>query len=303
MIQTNQSSWKIISTERCILGEGILWDFRLDKLLYVDILRCRLFSLDLDSGTNRYWQFQESLCWVQLTDKIGRYILGFKSGVALFSPDLVAELKWITKSFPSNSNFRLNDSFVDGGGRIWMGSMGCLQPDNLMGGDLAMLDEWGQIIIRDTGYGVTNGPLVCPDTKKLLHSDSLSRVIYQFDYDELSGCITNKRSWHSFMAEEGAPDGMCLDDDGYVWVAMWGVGLVHKLDPQGRICKTYSLPAPNTSNVCFGGERLDRLFVTSATVDLSEEDMDIFPESGLIFEIINHGSVGRRANIYTPQGL
>ena len=290
-----KTEWRPMGYGPSKLAEGLIWDFHLKKLLFVDILSNKLIRLDIFENSIQSWEFCENVCWVQLTQYKGRYILGLHSGVVIFESEGACDLIWITKSFPHNNLCRLNDSYVDYSGLLWMGSMSTDNPIKKIG-QLASLDSNLNLKIHDSAYGITNGPITSLDGKTLYHNDSLSGVIYCYDLKD--AFIFNKRVFCTFGGKLGYPDGMCLDSDGSIWVAMWGVGIINKLDQSGKVIQSFSIPAPNVSNVCFGGHGLDRLFVSTATVDLNDLELAENPYSGRIFEIINHGSIGIHANCF-----
>ena len=84
---------------------------------------------------------------------------------------------------------------------------------------------------------------------------------------------------------DGKSDGMCFDEEGNILVVMWGSGKINRINQKGDIIQTFKLPAPLVTNVCFGGENLDRLFVTSANIGMSEKELKKYPKSGSLFEI------------------
>jgi sugar lactone lactonase YvrE len=150
----------------------------------------------------------------------------------------------------------------------------------------------GQLTVVDTGYTVANGPAINADSTKMLHTDSGRRTIYAFDMDAPKGQLSNKRVWKVFTEAEGYPDGMCFDAEGCVWVAHWGGSCVSRFALDGTLLKRVSLPTSNVTNVCFGGEGLDRLFVSTARAGLTPEQLQAQPEAGCLFEIENPGVKG-----------
>ena len=142
-----------------------------------------------------------------------------------------------------------------------------------------------QICIIDKNYYVPNGPIILHEEESVLHTDSARKTIFKYKIDFNNLSVLEKTIFKQFSVEDGYPDGMTVDKDGNIYVAMWGEGKIKKLNPAGEEIGTASLPAKNITNVCFGGEGLNRLFVTSA----KSTNKDL---GGSIFEIINHGSVG-----------
>jgi sugar lactone lactonase YvrE len=96
---------------------------------------------------------------------------------------------------------------------------------------------------------------------------------------------------------------MCFDDEGNLWIALWGGASVVQLDANGRFLQKISIPAQNVTNLCFCGPKLDRLLVSTASIGLSAEEARCYPDSGGLFEIDNHFSAGVATYISTVDPL
>jgi xylono-1,5-lactonase len=261
---------------RAQLAEGPLWCAQENAVYWVDILGPTVYRLTLADGVIRSWPMPETICWLVERALHPGFIAGFAGGFAELTLDPLA-IRVIGDPEPSLTNNRMNDAKVDGAGRIWAGTMD--SNGGLPVGSLYRLDadhSWRQM---DSGYFVTNGPTFSPDGRKLYHADSLRRVIYRFDL-EPDGSLHNKIAFIIFDQESGLPDGMTTDADGCLWVAHWGGGRVSRVDSQGRIERQILLPVSQPTSCVFAGERLDRMFVTSAASDRPEEEF-----AGELFEI------------------
>ena len=124
-----------------------------------------------------------------------------------------------------------------------------------------------------------------PDDRIFYFVDSGSRNIFAYDYDGRTGEIENRRVLATVAAEEGAPDGLCVDRDGFVWVAHWDGWCVSRFDPEGRRERKVRVPVPRPTSLCFGGRDLDRLYVTSAAMDLDTPALSAAPLSGSLFAL------------------
>ncbi len=111
----------------------------------------------------------------------------------------------------------------------------------------------------------------------MFHTDSAARTVYRFDLTD-DGSIANKRAFIVFEQDWGYPDGMTVDAEGGLWIAHWGGGRVSRFDEQGRMERSIVLPASQTTNCCFAGQHLDRMFVTSAATGVDEA------QGGALFE-------------------
>lgn len=258
------------------LGEGLLWSPRDDALYWTDILAPALNRLSLADGSVRRWAMPEMIGWVIERDVAPGFIAGFQSGFAELSlePLTIVPIVDPEPHLPGN---RLNDAKADRRGRIWAGSMP-VSADRPSGA-LHRLDPDRSIHIIDEGYMVANGPAFSPDGAWLYHNDTPRGRVYRFPI--LADGEPGKRELLiQFEAGWGKPDGMCVDTEGYVWVAHWGGARVSRFTPEGTLDRAIALPASQITNVCFAGARLDRMFVTSAAVDRADE-----AEAGSLFEV------------------
>lgn len=276
---------------KCDLGEGLVWDSYSGRLLMTDIMRGKLIEIDIESNTNRFWQFDEPLAWVLPTTMNRKYLLGLKSGIGLFDINEPGDICWVNKDFPGSSSCRLNDACVDSTGRIWYGSMNMLNP-SASDGRLASFSATHGLQVHDSGFTVTNGPVISPDGRFLFFNDTLQGTVYRYRLATDSGKLSDRQVFKRFSADQGYPDGMCFDVEGNLWVALWGGASVVQLDAIGRLLREIAVPAPNVTNLCFCGAGLDRLLVSTAAIGLSEEETRCYPASGALFEVIDHCSAG-----------
>jgi sugar lactone lactonase YvrE len=142
----------------------------------------------------------------------------------------------------------------------------------------------------DDGYRITNGPAFSPDGRIMYHTDTLRRTVYAFDVDD-GGIATNKRVFLSFGDEtRGNPDGMNVDAEGGLWIAFWDGWCVRRYAPDGHLTAERTIPAAQVTSVVFAGAGLDRMFVTSAAVDLDK--MGEHALAGGLFEVEAPGVTG-----------
>ncbi len=118
----------------------------------------------------------------------------------------------------------------------------------------------------DEGFGLANGMGFSPDSTTLYFTDSAARRIYAYDYNADTGSVKHRRLFVQASNDEGLPDGLTVDSEGYVWSAQWFGGCIIRYDPDGVIERRIRIPAHQTSSVAFGGPDLTDIFVTSAAV-------------------------------------
>ena len=269
------------------LGEGLLWSARDRALYWVDILAQRLFRLNPGNNQVDSWDVPEMIGWViERRDVLG-FIAGFTSGFAelTLDPLTITPIASPEADMPGN---RMNDAVADAQGRIWAGTMpvGCDAPT----GSLYRLETDRSVTKFDSGYTVTNGPVISPDGAWLYHTDSPLGSVYRFPLDA-SGEPGARAPFIRFEAGWGHPDGMTVDRDGGIWIAHWGGSCVSRFTPDGERERSIQLPASQITNCVFAGEDLDRMFVTSAADGVDE------PHGGALFEI-EPGCVGLPARTY-----
>lgn len=262
--------------QNAILGEGPRWVSRQNALFWVDIMAPALHRLDLASGAVRSWAFEEPVGWIIEREGRDDFLVGLKSGFAKLSLDPFT-IEAIGDPEPERPYNRLNDAKTDAAGRVWAGSKDDRDED--ASGALYRLDgdlRWSRV---DDGYLVTNGPAFSLDGRTLYHTDSGRRVVYAFDLAD-DGTVSGKREWLRFEEEWGYPDGMTTDAEGGIWIAHWGGARLSRFLPDARLDRSIAFPATNITSCAFAGEKLDRLFVTSASLDDA-----IGQHAGALFEV------------------
>ena len=270
------AEWRKIEREaRDTLGEGTLWSARENAVYWTDILGKALNRLSLDDGVVQRWAMPEPLGWV-VERAGGGFIGGFQSGFARIALDPLA-ITPLGDPEPHLPGSRMNDGKADASGAIWCGTMDMAEERDV--GALYRLDPDGNWAVMDSGYRVPNGPAFSPCGQWLYHSDTARRQMYRFARTAEGG-LTDRQPFIRFAEEDGYPDGMTVDAQGHLWVAHWGGGRISRFTPEGKLDRSIALPAKQVTNICFAGERLDRMFVSSAATGLPESEYD-----GAFFEV------------------
>ena len=257
-----------------ILGEGPLWSKRDQCIYWVDILSHKLHAWYLNDRV-REWHFKEPIGWVIEREK-GGMIAGLMSGFAQVSLDPFI-VRHIGTPYPHEPMNRLNDAKADDRGRIWAGSMH--KPIAQVSGAFYRLNTDLTFHEVDGPYKIANGPAFTADHKQVFHTDTGPGDIFVFDIDE-HGELTNKRLWLTFPPEWGGPDGMTVDAQNGLWIAHWGIGRITRFHMDATVDFYIDLPAKQITSMTFGGDALDRMFVTSAAEGLPTDR-----EAGTLFEI------------------
>jgi D-xylonolactonase len=263
---------KVVLATRCDLGEGLHWDSQRKLLWFVDIHGPTLHWFDPATRAAGSRSLPEPIGWVLSVRNSERLLVGLKSGTALLDAfNESAQPEWVDRSFPGQADQRLNDAKADKLGRLWYGSMSATDESQPVGRFARCEIGRRSPVIVDAGYTVTNGPAFDADCTTLLHSDSGRGIVYRYSLDVHTGVASPRAIWKKFAAGDGYPDGMCFDAEGCVWIAHWGAAKLCRYDSEGTRLLTVDLPAAQVTNVCFGGEHMDRIFVTTASRGLSGE--------------------------------
>ncbi|MGC9998933.1 MAG: SMP-30/gluconolactonase/LRE family protein [Bryobacteraceae bacterium] len=169
---------------------------------------------------------------------------------------------------------QLNDCIADSHGRLYSGSCFYDPQAEYPLGKLIRVDLDGTACILDDGIQLANGLGFSPDDRTLYFTDTAARTIYAYDYDPATGDVKNRRTFVKVPADQGLPDGMTVDSEGFVWSAQWYGSCVVRYDPDGSVERRIDTPAKQTSCVAFGGSELTDLFITSAA---KSEPMPVMP--------------------------
>lgn len=281
--------WEVAVNHICTLGEGPVWDGHHKCIFWIDISECLICWFFPDSGKLKTCKLESMIGSIALRAS-GGLIVASQNGFSFVNPDTG------TSSFISNPegqllNNRFNDGKCDPSGRFWAGTMSMTGESKA--GSLYRLNKDHSVTLMLTGVSCSNGLAWSNDHKVFYFIDTPTRVVVAFDYDAVTGSITNKRNVYIFAKEEGVPDGMTIDAEGMLWVALWNGWKVVRINPDtGENVFNIHLPASRITSCTFGGETLEDLYITSARTGLNEDDLQKQPLAGSLFVIKNSGFKG-----------
>ncbi|WP_228883507.1 SMP-30/gluconolactonase/LRE family protein [Paraburkholderia saeva] len=269
-----------VSQVPALLGEAPMWSPRDDALYWVDILTPTIHRFDAASQTSTETKLGSMLSLV-IPKATGGLLIATPGG--LMTVDGAGNLTRFSHPEFDRPGNRYNDGKCDRMGRLWVGTMDMGTAANR--GSLFRVDADGSWKKMDTGFTVSNGLGWNPDNTLMYFTDSHRKTVYQYDFDLISGTIGNRRPFITLDSSAGAPDGLTVDADGCLWVAMWDDWCVARFDPEGREMTRIRMPVPRPTSCCFGGQNLDVLYVTSARVRLTEDLLNSAPLSGSLFAV------------------
>lgn len=275
--------YQILPVGLADLGEGPVWDDRLNRLLWVDIVAGNVHEWYVGSRRHVVTHFPVKIGAIALTEKEALIAASSKGFVFL---DL-AERKITEIADPESQliNNRFNDGKCDPSGRFWAGTMD----------DVTGQKEAGALYRLGMDLGVTkmiddvtcsNGLAWSLDGKTLYFIDTGTRQVKAFDFENDTGNIANGRIVILIPESEGIPDGMTIDNEGMLWIALWGGWKVARWNPiTGEKLDEIALPVSQVTSCTFGGSNYDDLYITSAAIGLSEENLAKQPHAGSLFVV------------------
>jgi sugar lactone lactonase YvrE len=272
---------------RAQLGEGPVWDDRRQRLYWVDILGGLVHVHDPEGAPDRATDVGVHVGAVAMRQD-GTLLLAVADGFRLLDPDR-GEQHPFTSIEHTGPPARFNDGKCDPFGNFWAGTM---TYGELPGAAvLYRLDRNGGATAVLDGVTISNGLDFSADGRTMYYIDTPLQRIDAFDVDAESRALSNRRTVVEIDAARGAPDGMTLDREGGIWVALWDGAAVHRYTTDGDLSDVVALPVRRPTCPVFGGADLDVLYVTSASIGTND------PLAGAVLAI-ETGARGRLALRY-----
>ncbi|HEX8599068.1 MAG TPA: SMP-30/gluconolactonase/LRE family protein [Chloroflexia bacterium] len=248
------------------LGEGPRWNSDEHALYWVDIENDSFYRYYPDDGT--YEGFGVGMPVGALAFReAGGLVLAVRDGLAVWDFNK-SRLDFVADTELEKKESRFNDGAVDPEGRFWAGTM---THDGSASSSLYRLDPDYSVHTMATGLTISNGIGWSPDGRTMYHTDTERQVIYAYDFDAATGNIEKGRDFVRTSEEEGFPDGLTVDAEGFVWSAFYGGWRIVRYDPDGKREREVRLPVANVTACTFGGPDLTDLYITTAWSGLNEE--------------------------------
>lgn len=260
------------------LGEGPVWDVRSGRLTWVDILGRRIHATDPRTGDTQSTDVPLDVGAI-VPRGAGGFVAALQDGFWVIGDGPTRRIATVPEAGPG---LRFNDGKCDPEGRFWAGTMA--YDERAGAGCLYRLDTDGTVTRVLDGVTVSNGLAWSHDGTTMYYIDSPTQRIDAFSYTRASGQIGDRRTVVEIPPELGTPDGMTIDADGGLWIALWGGSAVHRY-VDGRLDRVIALPVSKPTSCAFGGPDLDELFVTSAWKGLSADARRAEPLAGALFRL------------------
>lgn len=272
---------ELVLDARADLGEAPVWDADAGVLVWVDITAGVVHRTDPAAGRDETIDVGRSVgAAVPAGD--GRLAIAMDDGFWFVDVETHA-LERIASIVPASAEVVMNDGKTDGAGRFWAGTKDAEGRRPL--GSLYRLDPDRTVVEVLEGVTISNGLAWSPDHGTMYYIDSATYGIDAFDVDPASGAISGRRRLADLPTAWGMPDGMTVDEDGFLWVAFWTGSAVRRLDPAGTLVSVVTIPVGLVTSCTFGGDELDELYVTTARNDQPDEQLRTQPAAGGLFRL------------------
>lgn len=258
---------------RALLGEGPAWDARERRLLWVDIPAGVVHLLDPSTGDDRRLEVGQPVGAV-VPDRAGGWAVAVRDGFGRLDQqggfELVHDL--------ARPGLRMNDGKCAPDGAFWAGTM-AEDAGTEVGVLYRMAPGWAPPEAVLDGLTISNGMSWSPDGRTMYFIDTPTRRIDVFDAEPGGAALGNRRTLVDVPDGGGNPDGMTIDEEGCIWVALAHAGRVQRYRPDGTADLVVAVPVPQVTSCCFGGDRSDVLYMTSGRRGAAPGD----PLAGAVF--------------------
>lgn len=287
----------LFARRAAVVGESPVWDARSDRLWWIDLARGRLLAHDRDGRLVHDAQLGGTLGAVVLRDG---GLTGALDGrvVAIDLAGGPTRTRPLADLGLAGRPLRVNDAACDPAGRLWVGVVGTAP--RRAPGELHMLEDGRTRRVLD-GLAFPNGFDWCPDGTALYLAESDARRVRVHPFDAASGRLGDPAPFVQLRPDDGLPDGIAVDAEGGVWVAIWGAGEVRRYTPDGALAATVACPVSQVSSCAFGGSDRRTLYVTSARAGLGLA-LRAEPLAGCVFQArVQWAGLPARKHVCPPE--
>uniref|UniRef100_UPI003216D44B SMP-30/gluconolactonase/LRE family protein n=1 Tax=uncultured Draconibacterium sp. TaxID=1573823 RepID=UPI003216D44B len=272
---------ELVIDSKSELGEGAIWNYKTGELVWINI-KGKILNFYNPNTANNKEMYTGQLIGTVVPTESGNVLVALQNGI--YSLDIKTGSKKLLvdpeEDLPDN---RFNDGKCDPSGRFWAGTMSTTGEKDA--GALYRLNPDTTINKMVENVSISNGIVWSYDKTKMYYIDTPTQKVMGYDYNNETGEINNPKTAVEVPSEMGAPDGMTIDEDGNLWVALWGGAAVGCWNPEnGELIRTVDVPAKNVTSCAFGDNDLGTLYITTARQNTSEEELDKYPNAGGVFK-------------------
>ncbi|MHB1921247.1 MAG: SMP-30/gluconolactonase/LRE family protein [Chitinophagaceae bacterium] len=283
---------KVVLDHKCLLGEGPIWDVKRKVICWVDILNGEIHEYEPQQKKHIIIPVHQMIGSLAVCTN-GNFITALHHGFA-FIDRISRKIKIIAAPELHLPNNRFNDGKCDPAGGFWAGTMSISEEPNA--GSVYVIEKDLSVTKKMESVSISNGMAWSVDHQKFYYIDTPTFEVVAFDYDKNTMQIFNKKTVIKILKEDGYPDGMTIDHEGMLWIAHWDGWQITRWDPNnGEKLGCIELPVARVTSCTFGGENLEDLYITSARVGLSKDELEKQPLAGSLFIARNCGFQGMPA--------
>jgi len=262
------------------IGEGPHWDSATNTLIFVDSTTGVIFRFDPNSGETSLTTIGKPI-GAAIPRKGGGYVVTSHEGLLYVEECPNPQINLLVPIETELVSNRMNDAKCDSLGRLWSGTFSTTFDKKA--GSLYRVDPNLSLVRMLPGVSISNGIGWSPDERLMYFVDTAMRRIDVFDFNISEGHISSQRIFVNIPREAGLPDGMTVDAEGCVWVALYYGGQIRRYSPTGELLQTVKLPVSRVTSCTFGGPNMSDLYITTARHASFRDGKPQEPFSGSIF--------------------
>lgn len=276
---------------KCTLGEGPVWDEEKQRIFWIDITQGHIHQFTPATNVFKTFDVGEMIGSIALSyDGI---IAALENGFSFINleKETIIHIGDPEKHIAGN---RFNEGKCDPVGRFWAGTMSLTEEGSV--GSVYTLHPDLSVQKKIENVTISNGMAWSLDEKTLYYIDSPTLQVAAYNYDVDTGAISDKKIIITMDESEGFPDGMTIDNEGMLWIAHWGGSKVARWNPStAKKLMQFNMPVSQVTSCTFGGKNFEDLYITSASIRLTPEQLQKEPLAGSLFVIRNCGFKGMPA--------
>ena len=264
------------------LGESALWHVATRRFMWVDLYQPEIFDMDIGSMKvrRRALNLIAPIGSMVATSDPDVMLICHRNGLSLLN---LTTLKHCDYCNPEQGRDAIifNDMKVDRWGRLWVGTSH--EKEMQPRGALWCVKDKHTWSLADAGFPVSNGPAFSVDGTTMYFNDSVGRQTFVYDINADDLKARNRRVLKSCTVDEGMPDGVTVDASGAIWNAQWAGAALVRLSPEGAVLARHHVPSGHVTSLCFGGDEMKTIFITTARDGLDQATLEKYPHSGSLF--------------------
>ncbi|WP_409276040.1 SMP-30/gluconolactonase/LRE family protein [Neobacillus sp. SCS-31] len=277
-----QKEVELVVDAKAVLGEGPSWDMKSGFLYWVDIEGKKVHLYDPSTGEDKTFDIGQMVGAI-VPRESGGAVVALETGIHFLNLQ-TGGLELICDPETELETNRFNDGKCDPAGRFWAGTMD--KNGSGKNGSLYCLEPSLSFKKKLEGLGISNGLAWSPDNKYLYFIDTPTGKVVRYNYELETGEISEPKDVVTMPDREGFPDGMTIDEEGFLWIAHWAGGKVSRWNPETEEkVEEIRVPAVNVTSCAFGGQDFSELYITTARNGMSDEELERFPHAGGVFKV------------------